>query len=177
MKQPLIAPATMGASMVAGVAAMLVGGYKVADCLRYQDGPSTCDQVVEANAMAIVGGFAAVAGPLGGLFTYNEGLEPPGSRRRRRLGAGVLKPAEPEPIDLALIDSDPRVTFELDGSGAIEAAPAAAPGTSGLQDPWLEEGDTDARINELIKSGWSRQATADYLGVSLYRVRKALGKL
>jgi hypothetical protein len=179
MKQPLIAPATMGASIVAGVAAMLVGGYKIADCLRYQAGPSACDQVVEANAITIVGGFAAIAGPFGGLFTYNDSLEPPGSARRRRLGSsgGGLAPAALEPVDLALIDSDPRVTFQLDGPPPAQepaAPPAAAPL---LQDPWLDEGGIEARINELSESGWSQQGIAELLGVTLYRVRKALGRL
>ena len=175
MKQPLIAPATMGASIVAGVAAMLVGGYKIADCLRYQAGPSACDQVVEANAITIVGGFAAVAGPFGGLFTYNEGLEPPGSsRRRRRLGGGELEPTVPGPVNLAMIDSDPRVTFQLDESSPPEK-PAA--GAVPLQDPWLEEGGIDARVTELADSGWTQQAIAEFLGITLYRVRKALGRL
>lgn len=180
MKQPLIAPATMGASIVAGVAAMLVGGYKIADCLRYQAGPSACDQVVEANAITIVGGFAAIAGPFGGLFTYNDNLEPPGStRRRRRLGGsgGGLAPAVLEPIDLALIDSDPRVTFQLD-EPAPPQEPAVPPAAvSLLQDPWLDEGGIEARINELSESGWSQQGIAELLGVTLYRVRKALGRL
>jgi hypothetical protein len=183
MKQPLIAPATMGASIVAGVAAMLVGGYKIADCLRYQAGPSACDQVVEANAITIVGGFAAIAGPFGGLFTYNDSLEPPGSTRRRRLGSsGDSSGSGPglavlEPIDLALIDSDPRVTFQLDEPAPPqEPAPPAAAAPL-LQDPWLDEGGIEARINELSESGWSQQGIAELLGVTLYRVRKALGRL
>lgn len=174
MQQPLIAPATMGASVVAGVAAMLVGGYKIADCLRYQAGPSACDQVVEANAITIVGGFAAVAGPFGGLFTYNESLEPPGSRRRRRLEGSGLAPAALRPVNLALIDSDPRVTFQLDEPSPPET-PAAGPAP--LQDPWLEESGIDARVTELAGSGWSQQAIAEFLGITLYRVRKALGRL
>jgi hypothetical protein len=177
MKQPLIAPATMGASIVAGVAAMLVGGYKIADCLRYQAGPSACDQVVEANAVTIVGGIAAVAGPLGGLFTYNEGLEPPGRRRRRRLEGGELESTVPGPVNLALIDSDPRVTFQLDEPEPPQAPAAASPKALPLQDPWLEEGGIDARISELAENGWTQQGIAEFLGVTLYRVRKALGRL
>jgi hypothetical protein len=174
MKQPLIAPATMGASVVAGVAAMLVGGYKIADCLRYQVGPSACDQVVEANAITIVGGFAAVAGPFGGLFTYNESLEPPGSRRRWRLEDGELEPAEGGPIGLALAGSDPRATVQPDEpSPPKDSLASAAP----LQDPWLEESGIDARVNELAESGWTQQGIAEFLGITLYRVRKALGRL
>jgi hypothetical protein len=172
MKQPLIAPATMGASVVAGVAAMLVGGYKIADCLRYQVGPSACDQVVEANAITIVGGFAAVAGPFGGLFTYNESLEPPGSRRRWRLEDGELEPAGGGLADLALVGSDPRATVQPDGPAEAPTASAAP-----LQDPWLEESGIDARVNELAKNGWTQQGIAEFLGITLYRVRKALGRL
>jgi hypothetical protein len=202
MKQPLIAPATMGASIVAGVAAILVGGYKIADCLRYQAGPGACDQAVETNAVTIVGGIAAVAGPIGGLFTYNEKLEAPGSSRRRRrwsdeLGSEPEPPALlPGPPDLAVIDQDPRVTRlseaeaalsqafqEMIAEGVIPSAKAPPPlqppepKAEDLKDPWLDDERIDETIKRLEKEGWTQQGIADHLDVTLYRVRKALGKL
>jgi hypothetical protein len=180
MKQPWIAPATMGGSIVTGVAAMVVGGYKIADCLRYQAGPGVCDQVVEANALAVVGGVAAIAGPIGGLFTYNEKLEAPGGGRRRRRRDDEPEPGppvmEPGPVDLAVIDRDPRVTFAVPEPPA-PPAPPPAPAIKELKDPWLDDDAIDRQINLLSEDGWTQQRIADHLDVTLYRVRKALGKL
>ena len=201
MKQPLLAPLTMGGSIVTGVAAMIVGGYKIADCLRYQAGPGVCNEVVEANALVVVGGVAAIAGPVGGLFTYNEKLEAPGSSRRRRRRDDGPEPEppvmEPGPVDLAVIDQDPRVTFtagerrlEEDlresfksaiDEGAVSrvgpSAPPPAPAIKKPKDPWLDDDALDRQINLLEADGWTQQGIADHLDVTVYRVRKALGKL
>ena len=180
MKQPLLAPLTMGGSIVTGVAAMVVGGYKIADCLRYQAGPGVCNEVVEANALVVVGGVAAIAGPVCGLFTYNEKLEAPGNGRRRRRRGDGLEPEppvmEPGPVDLAVIDRDPRATFAEPEPPALPA-PSPAPAIKELKDPWLDDDAIDRQINLLEKDGWTQQGIADHLDVTLYRVRKALGKL
>jgi hypothetical protein len=178
MKQPLLAPLTMGGSIVTGIAAMVVGGYKIADCLRYQAGPGVCNEVVEANALAVVGGVAAIAGPVGGLFTYNEKLEAPGGGRRRRRRDEEPEPPvmEPGPVDLAVIDQDPRVTFAAPAPPE-PPAPPPAPALKELYDPWLDDDAIDRQINLLSEDGWTQQRIADHLGVTLYRVRKALGRL
>lgn len=79
MKQPVLAPVAMGGGLVGGVAAMLLGGYRITDCLMYKQEMGFCDKVVEQNIMSVVGGVAAIIGTWGGLFTYNKKLERPGS--------------------------------------------------------------------------------------------------
>jgi len=90
MRQPILAPAAFGGSVVAGVAAMLVSGYRIVDCIQYRTGPAACDQVISDNALPLVAGVAAIAGSFGGLWTYNPAL-------RRQEDEPELKP-EPEPI-------------------------------------------------------------------------------
>jgi hypothetical protein len=82
MQQPMLAPAAFGGSVIAGVAAMLVSGYRIADCLQYRSGPGACDSTIDQNALPLVAGVAAIAGSFGGFFTYNRQLESPSSRRR-----------------------------------------------------------------------------------------------
>jgi DNA-binding NarL/FixJ family response regulator len=91
MRQPILAPAAFGGSVVAGVAAMLVSGYRIVDCIQYRTGPAACDQVISDNALPLVAGVAAIAGSFGGLWTYNPAL-------RRQEDEPELKPdPEPEP--------------------------------------------------------------------------------
>lgn len=77
MKQPLLAPVATGGAILTGISAMLIGGYRIADCLRYNYGYGVCDEVVEENTLSLVAGGAAIAGSIGGLFTYNRRLERP----------------------------------------------------------------------------------------------------
>ena len=90
MRQPMLAPAAFGGSVVAGVAAMLVSGYRIVDCIQYRTGPAGCDQVISDNALPLVAGVAAIAGSFGGLWTYNPAL-------RRQEDEPELEP-EPEPV-------------------------------------------------------------------------------
>jgi hypothetical protein len=77
MKAPSMAPAALGGSIVVGVASMLIGGYRVADCIRFQTSRGECTQQVEDNTLAIVAGVAALAGAWGGFNTLNTKLDRP----------------------------------------------------------------------------------------------------
>ena len=77
MKQPLLAPAAVGGSMLAGLTAMLIGGYRIVDCFRFETGRGACDEAVDSNTPAVMAGAAALLGSWGGLFTYNRKLEHP----------------------------------------------------------------------------------------------------
>jgi hypothetical protein len=73
-KQPKLAPMALGGSVIAGVVSMLIGGYKIVDCVRYQTATGQCDSVIEVNLAALVAGGAALAGSWGGFNTYNSNL-------------------------------------------------------------------------------------------------------
>lgn len=91
MRQPMLAPAAFGGSIVAGVAAMLVSGYRIVDCFQYRSERGACDEVIEDNTLPLVAGVAAIAGSFGGLWTYNPAL-----RRRQdepEPGTDPLPPA------------------------------------------------------------------------------------
>jgi AraC-like DNA-binding protein len=96
----MLAPAAFGGSVVAGVAAMLVSGYRIVDCFQYRTERGACDQVIEQNVLPLVAGVAAIAGSFGGFFTYNEQLESPAARRRLEEPELVM----PEPEPFALVD-------------------------------------------------------------------------
>lgn len=73
--QSRVAPSlALGGSVVAGVAAMFIGGFKITDCLRYQTEQGQCDTTIERNLPAVVAGVAALAGCWGGFNTYNAKL-------------------------------------------------------------------------------------------------------
>jgi hypothetical protein len=97
MQQPMLAPAAFGGSVIAGVAAMLVSGYRIADCLQYRSGPGACDSTIDQNALPLVAGMAAIAGSFGGFFTYNRQLESPSSRRRDEPEPETEIESEPDP--------------------------------------------------------------------------------
>jgi hypothetical protein len=83
MNQPMLAPAAFGSSVVAGVAAMLVSGYRIVDCFQFRTHQGACDEVIADNALPLVAGVAAIAGSFGGLYTYNPRLGHPITGRRR----------------------------------------------------------------------------------------------
>ena len=93
----MLAPAAFGGSVIAGVAAMLVSGYRIADCLQYRSGPGACDSTIDQNALPLVAGMAAIAGSFGGFFTYNRQLESPSSRRRDEPEPETEIESEPDP--------------------------------------------------------------------------------
>jgi hypothetical protein len=94
----MLAPAAFGGSVVAGVAAMLVSGYRIVDCIQFRSERGACDDVIEQNTLPLVAGVAAIAGSFGGLWTYNPSL-------RRQEDDPQLQP-EPEPV--ALVDDPDR---------------------------------------------------------------------
>jgi hypothetical protein len=93
--QPSHAPVALGGSTIAGVVMMLIGGYKIADCIRYQTAAGQCDQVVENNASAVISGPLILLTGWGGFNTYNKKL--------REDEAPVILPprelVEPEPVN------------------------------------------------------------------------------
>lgn len=103
MRQPMLAPAAFGGSVVAGVAAALVSGYRIVDCFQYRSGPGACDEVIEDNTLPLVAGVAAILGSFGGFYTFNEQLESPAARRRRSDDPDP----EPEPEPIAGLVDDP----------------------------------------------------------------------
>ena len=86
MRQPALAPAALGGSILTGAAALIVGIWHVGDCVRYQTKPGQCIPVVEANALPIVAGLAAIAGAWGGFNTVNPALTRPPRKRDPKTG-------------------------------------------------------------------------------------------
>lgn len=86
MRQPTLAPAALGGSVLVGIAAMIVGIWHVADCARYQARQGQCNEVIEANALPVVTGLAAILAGWGGFNTVNPALRYSGRRRDPRTG-------------------------------------------------------------------------------------------
>ena len=72
--QPMLAPMALGGSVIAGLVSVLIGGYKIVDCIRYQTAPGQCDSVIEENLTVLIAGSAAISGSWGGFNTYNRKL-------------------------------------------------------------------------------------------------------
>lgn len=63
-----------GGSVAAGVVSMIISGYKIVDCVRYQSGPGQCDSAIETNLPGVVAGGGVLAGCWGAFNTYNPKL-------------------------------------------------------------------------------------------------------
>lgn len=72
--QPKLAPVAFGGSIVAGVVTMLISGYKVTDCIRYQTSAGQCDTIIERNLPGMVTGVATIVGGWGAFNTFNPKL-------------------------------------------------------------------------------------------------------
>lgn len=86
-----IAPGTAAASVVAGVAAILLGLFNIGDCVRFQTAAGQCSPVVEENAAKIGLGILTLVGVWGGYNTLNPSLRASGggtAARRKRNSRG-----------------------------------------------------------------------------------------
>jgi hypothetical protein len=63
-----------GGSVIAGVVSLLIGGYRITDCIRYQQGPGECDSAIERNLPGVITGAAAIFGSWGAFNTFNPKL-------------------------------------------------------------------------------------------------------
>jgi hypothetical protein len=72
--QPKFAPVAFGGSVVAGVVTLLISGYRVTDCIRYQTAAGQCDSVIERNMPGMVSGVATIVGGWGAFNTFNPKL-------------------------------------------------------------------------------------------------------
>jgi predicted DNA-binding protein (UPF0251 family) len=143
--QPMLAPAAFGGSVVAGVAAMLVSGYRIVDCVQFRAEQGACDQVISENTLPLVAGVAAIAGSFGGLWTYNPAL------RRRQDEPEYQREYQPEPLPEPLPE------------------PVAL-----VDDPDREPVDRADLVQELHGRGYTQQEIADALGVSRSTVQRLL---
>lgn len=103
IQQPKLAPMALGGSVIAGAVSMLIGGYKIVDCVRYQTAPGQCDSTIEVNLAAVVAGGAAIAGSWGGFNTYNRDLrceEQPALAQIAPKELVVKNPVLVEPLDV-----------------------------------------------------------------------------
>jgi DNA-binding NarL/FixJ family response regulator len=137
MRQPTWAAPAFGGAVVAGIAAALISGYKIADCLRFQSKPGECSEVLETNALPLVAGIAAIAGPVAGFMTLNPDLESPFTAMRRRWDEAQDAPppeADPPPApDSPEPDADTardEMIWALRAEGHTQQAIAAQLGIS-----------------------------------------------
>lgn len=97
--QPKLAPVAFGGSVIAGIVAILLGTYKVVDCVRYQQRPGQCDTAIEINLPGIVTGFATILGSWGAFNTFNPALRTEPAPERPASSGYALKP-EDEPASI-----------------------------------------------------------------------------
>lgn len=148
VKQPAWAPPAFGGAIVTGVAAALISGFEIADCLYYKTQQGQCNEVIQRNALPLVAGIAGIIGPLAGFMTLNPQLESDPAAIRRRWDT------EPEPIPTP----DPLPTPDP-------------------PDDIAEPDDDTARIATakiLRGQGLTQQAIADQLDVSRSTVQRWL---
>lgn len=153
MKQPAWAPPVFGGAMLAGVAAAVISGYEITDCLRFQSRQGQCSDIIQSNALPLVAGLAAVLGPLGGYFTLNASLESPIGIGRQRLEelqeeAGSM----PDWVLPNLPDTEPSGGYEAEAVKQLRA--------DGLTQQAAET------VKQLQADGLTQQAIADQLGLT-----------
>lgn len=93
MRQPALAPAALGGSVLTGAAAFLIGAWHIGDCVAYQTRQGQCTPVIEDQALPMLAGAAAVLAGWGGFNTVNPALSR-SARRDPRTGRFIKQ--EPE---------------------------------------------------------------------------------
>lgn len=72
--QPAVAPVLAGGSVAAALGMILVGGYGVFDCIRFQTEHGQCDESVKQDGGMFAAGVMMLAGNWGAFNTYNKNL-------------------------------------------------------------------------------------------------------
>lgn len=72
--QPAVAPILAGGSIAAALGMILVGGYGVFDCIRFQTKHGQCDESVKQDGGMFTAGFVMLLGNWGSFNTYNKKL-------------------------------------------------------------------------------------------------------
>lgn len=72
--QPAVAPVLAGGSIAAALGMILVGGYGVFDCIRFQTKHGQCDESVKQDGGMLAAGFVMLLGNWGSFNTYNKKL-------------------------------------------------------------------------------------------------------
>jgi hypothetical protein len=148
--QPKFAPVAFGGSVVAGVVSMIIGGYKVADCLRYQESQGQCDETIEKNLPAMVAGVSVLFAGWGAFNTYNP----------------KLHQGEQEVVVTPSVTLPPK---EL----VIKDSPVSAPLPFEQRDA---EEDRYAAVIELNQRGLSQRQISEELDISRYAVKRIIDK-
>ena len=122
-RQPSLAPTFLGGGLLAGVTAILIGGYKIVDCVRYQTAPGQCNEAIDANAPAVIGGAAAIFTGWGGFNTYNRKLhESDDATPITDTRSLVTDTPEPEPPQTELPSKESIENYMALGATQEEAA-------------------------------------------------------
>jgi len=165
--QPNLAPVAFGGSVIAGVVSILIGGYKVADCIRYQSAPGQCDEAIDRNAPIVTAGFLALAGNWGAFNTYNKKLhEDDVLIPEEKIATRELVIRNPVPFDTSATHASPLPELVIRNPVPLDTSVAHAsplPIDSIAEDIELE-----------ISTGKTQQQVADLFNVSRYYVQKAL---
>lgn len=149
--QSKFAPAALlGGSVVAGVVSMIIGGYKVVDCLRYQESQGQCDETIEKNLPAMIAGASVLFAGWGGFNTYNPKLHQ-GDQEVVVTPSVTLPPKE-------LVAEDP-----------LASAPLPF-------EPSGEKKNQSAAVMELHQRGLSQRQISEDLGISRYAVKRIIDK-
>jgi hypothetical protein len=67
-------PMALGGSLILGVLTTIFGGYRIADCIRYQTAAGQCDVVIKENIPTIAAGLGTLSAGWGGFNTFNPKL-------------------------------------------------------------------------------------------------------
>jgi hypothetical protein len=195
MRQPVVAPIAAGGGVVGGVAAVLVSGYFLVDCFRYESGRGACDDAVRQHTLPLVAGAAAIAGTLGGLFTYNRRLDRPdrqGESEPKTTEAEQSAPSRWGPAEAS--ESFRQAFTQSVAEGVVEPLPVASVRTpvdprrevyiSGSTDagvePWAEGTGIERMtpvedlVLRLCSRGFKAESIALQVGVDTERVRSIL---
>ena len=73
-KSKTLPPMALGGSIILGVLTTIFGGYRIADCIRYQTAAGQCDQVIKENIPTIAAGLGTLSAGWGGFNTFNPKL-------------------------------------------------------------------------------------------------------
>ena len=173
MRQTPAAPIAAAGGAATGLAAVVIGLFVIADCVRFQSKPGQCNKEVQENALMIVLGLTSLAGTAGAFFTVNPLLDRilPDKRNDEATPAQAAV-AQLIPSAAVAALSSPSILRRITPAAQPKDQPQGADKAKGRKEKALDA----ERVEFMHARGLSDEQISEATGLSPRRVARILAE-